>query len=228
MSKRHLKTINAPKNWPVKRKSKFWITRPNPGPHSLKQCLPLSVIFTELLGYTRTVREVKKILNQKVVLVNGIVRQEYKFPVGIFDILEFPDECYRLLYNKRGKFYLDKAKKEDKSTIPLKVIDKNLLKKGKVQLNFSNGNNLLTDKKEVKPGDSVLLGEKKVKDILKFEKGAQIYLTGGKYIGVIGKVEMIEENKMSFSKGKEKYETLKKYAFVIGKDKPVLDINENE
>jgi small subunit ribosomal protein S4e len=97
MSRRHLKTINAPKSWPIKRKSKFWITRPNPGPHDLEHSLPLSVVFTELLGYTKSVREVKKILNQKVVLVNGKIREEHKFPIGIFDVLEFSEEDnYRL------------------------------------------------------------------------------------------------------------------------------------
>ena len=224
---RHLKTINAPRSWPVKRKSKFWIARPNPGPHTLKESLPLSVIFTDLLSYTKSVREVRKILNQKVVLVNGRVRQERKFSMGVFDVLEFPEnEAYRLLYNRRGKFYLEEVKKEEKDIVPYKVVDKTILKKGKVQLNFSNGDNIITDKKDIKTGDSVLLAEKKVKDVLKCEKGAQIYLTGGKHIGLVGKMDKIEDKKVFFTKGKEKFETLKKYALVIGKDKPIITIKD--
>ncbi|MBU2639552.1 MAG: 30S ribosomal protein S4e [Nanoarchaeota archaeon] len=226
MSKRHLKTINTPRSWPIERKKRYWVSRPNPGPHSLRESLPLNVIFRDLLGYIKTTRELKKILNQEVVKVNGKVRKDYKFPVGIFDILELgEEEFYRILYNEKGKFYLNKIGKEERNNRIYKVINKRILKGKKSQLNLSNGENLLTDK-EVKTGDSILLEDKKIKNILKLDKGSLIYLSGGKHIGVTGKVKTIEGKKLFFMQGKEELETLKKYAFVIGKDKPIIEIKK--
>ena len=225
MSKRHLKTINAPKSWPVERKTKYWVSRPNPGPHSFKESLPLSVVFNDLLSYVKNIRELKKILNQGIVKINGKIRKDYKYPMGIFDVLELSGkECYRLLYNDRGKFYLSKIK--DKEVL-FKITDKKILNKKRLQLNFSNGNNILTDNKDIQTGDSITLDGGKVKTVLKFEKNSTIYLTGGRHVGIIGKVKGIEGNKVLFTSEKEEFETLKKYAFVIGKEKPIIDI-ENE
>lgn len=226
MGKRHLKTISSPRSWPIERKKKYWVVRPNPGPHSFKESLPLGTIFTDLLSYVKNMRELKKILNDGLIKVNGIVRKDYKYPVGIFDVVELSEkEAYRLLYNHKGKFYLHKT---DKKNILFKVIDKKAFDKNSLQLNFSNGYNILTNKKDIKTGDSVILEDKKIKDVLKFEKNSTIYLTGGKHVGVIGKVKNIEGKKIFFTSNKEEYETLKKYAFVIGKEKPLIEIKENE
>lgn len=225
MSKRHLKNINAPRSWPIERKKKYWIIRTNPGPHSFKESMPLGVIFNDLLGYTRTTREIKRVLLQGVITVNGKIRKDHKFPVGIFDVIEFPDdEAYRLLYNSKGKFLLKKLDKKERNIILFKIKNKTILKNGKIQLNLGNGENILTDKKDIKPGDTITILDNKVKDILSFEKGAYIYLVKGKRIGTSGRIENVEKNKIRFSEGKEKYETLKGYAFVIGKDKPLINI----
>lgn len=223
MSKRHLKNINAPRTWPIERKKKVWITRPNPGNHTFEGSIPLSVIFIDMLSYAKTGREVKKILALGEIKINGKIRKNHKFPVGVFDIIEFPEENYRLLYNKRGKFYLDKVDKKD-NLILYKIANKTSLGKDKIQLNFSSGENLLTDNKTVKTGDSIIIKDQKIKDVFKFENGAQIYLTGGKHVGMVGKIESIDGRKITFSEGKEQYQTSKKYGFVIGKDKPLIDI----
>jgi small subunit ribosomal protein S4e len=225
MTKRHLKTINAPKTWPVERKNKFWITRTNPGPHSLDSSLPLSVVFGEILEYTASAREVRRILNQGKILVNGRIRKEYKFPLGIFDVLEFPEkEHYRLLFNKRGKLSLNKIEDKEKDIFLFKITGKKILK-NKFQFNFSNGENILSEDKKIKTGDTVIIEGKKIKETFKLEKGAVIYLTGGKHVGTHGKVENIEENHITFSKEKENHETLKKYAFVVGKGTPLVKLN---
>ena len=44
-----LKRLNAPKSWPVPRKSNVWVTSPNPGPHSREGCMPLSVVLRGVL-----------------------------------------------------------------------------------------------------------------------------------------------------------------------------------
>ena len=55
-----LKRLNAPKSWPVPRKSNVWVTSPNPGPHSLDGCMPLSVVLRDMLKVVDTAAEAKK------------------------------------------------------------------------------------------------------------------------------------------------------------------------
>ena len=66
MVKRHLSRLTAPKSWPIKRKSTKWITRPHPGPHTLKNCMSLNIVLKNILKYAKTTKEVKKILDDEI------------------------------------------------------------------------------------------------------------------------------------------------------------------
>ena len=72
--------------------------------------------------------------------------------------------------------------------------------------------------------------ENKVKEHIKFEKGALIYITDGNKVGEIG---ILKEEKMSegsqptkivCSNNDKEFTTLKSYAYVIGKTKPVITL----
>ena len=86
MSK-HLKSYFAPKSWKVKKKYVKFISKPNPGPHKIDVSMPLNVIMRDVLGYAENQREVKFILENKNVMVDGIRRRDPRFPVGLFDVL---------------------------------------------------------------------------------------------------------------------------------------------
>lgn len=232
MTKRHLKRLMAPKSWPIKRKGIKFIVRSLPGPHPLRDSVPLSLVLKDILKIAGTTREVKQILNSNKVLIDKKVRKEIKFPIGIMDIIEIPEtkEYYRLLYNKEGKFIAHKISKEESEIKPRKVINKTILKGNKIQLNFYDGTNIIIPKNEYKVGDSLILSQNKVKDVIPLEKGSIIYLTGGKHIGNIGILEGVhrlqgsQPNKIIFKTDKETFETLRKYAFVIGKEKPIITL----
>tara|TARA_Y100000034_G_C6804943_1_gene361345 strand:- start:92 stop:778 length:687 start_codon:yes stop_codon:yes gene_type:complete len=227
MGKNHLKRLNAPKSWPIDRKKTKWITRPNPGPHKLEDSMSLNAIVKGLLGYAKTKKEVKNILNKKEILINKIPRKDVKFPVGIYDIIEIPKtkEYFLFLLNKKGKCFLEKINQKESEIKSLKIIGKKILKKNKLQLNFYNGNNLLTEKKEYKVGDTLLMNlkDRKILKHLKLEKGATIYLTGGKYVGSFGTLEKLsssnkQKNDMIELKiGDKKVKTLREFAFIVDK-----------
>ncbi|MBU1203760.1 MAG: 30S ribosomal protein S4e [Nanoarchaeota archaeon] len=223
----HLNRINAPKNWNIKRKSSKWIVRPSPGSHSINRCLPLSIIIRDILGYADTVRESKKILHNKEILINKKPVTNHRSSVGIMDILEI---------NKAGKFFimaiteknhltLKEINKEQANQKISKIINKIPLKGGKIQVNCHDTNTfVLKDKKEDKYtiGDSVIfdLNTKKVVKHLKLEKGAVVYLLAGKYVGKKGIVNEIIKKKyhqdvVSMTIGKEEAKTLKNYTIVI-------------
>ena len=43
--KKHLKKINTPRSWLLSKMGGIYATRPNQGPHKLRECLPLQVIL---------------------------------------------------------------------------------------------------------------------------------------------------------------------------------------
>lgn len=222
----HLKSLSAPKTWPVKRKGKVYVTKQNPGPHNLETSIPLSIALRDMLMVVKTTRDAKKILLSGKVLVNNIIRKDFRFPVGIMDTLSLPDlDChFRMVYNKKGKLMLHKINKEDSLLKYSKIINKTSLKGKKLQINFYDGTNLIADKKDYNVGDTLILSGKKIVKHLKFDKGAFVYLISGKHIGMTGKLEQVQSFKGSqpdrvILKNKEqKIETLKKYLFVIEKE----------
>lgn len=229
MSKEHLKRLAALKTWNVKRKGLKFITRLLPGPHSLETGIPISILLKEVLNHANTTKEVKKILNTNQIKIDGKVRKDSRFPVGIFDAIEFANtsEYFRVILNTKGKIDLIKIKKEEALLKPCKIIGKTIVK-GKLQLNLFDGKNILVDNNHYKVGDTLLLSlaDRKISKHFELDKKSTILLTGGKHIGEIGNVENIVEDKIIYKNSKgDLIETSKKYAFVVGSE-PLATILE--
>lgn len=225
--KNHLKTIAAPKTWSVKRKEKKFVVRSNPGPHNLFTSIPIAVLIRESLGYARTMKEVKFILNNKTVLVNNIQRKDPKFPVGFMDVISFTElkDNYRILYSIQGKLVAKKIPEEEKSLKIAKIKNKTSVK-GKFLLNLHDGTNIEMPNGSFSPGDSVVydLDKKIMKDYIKLDKGVFVFLTQGKHIGKSGVVEEVSAEKVKVKSGDTVFETKKDYAYVIGTTKPLVTI----
>ena len=56
--------------------------RPSPGPHKLRECIPLIVFLRNRLKYALNGDEVKRIVNQRLIKVDGKVRTDATFPAG--------------------------------------------------------------------------------------------------------------------------------------------------
>ena len=232
----HIKRLRAPKSWEILRKEKKWVTKPRSGTHQLSQSLPLNTILKEFLNLTKITKETKHILNAGKVKVNGKIRKDHKWGVGLMDVVSVDDLNLhqRVLFNKKGKLALFPIKKTEANILPEKIIGKRSLKKNKAQINLSDGRNLLDAKKDYKVNDTVILDTAtgKVKEHIKLEKGALIYITKGNKVGQVGVIKEIEEKKdlqptkITFTSGKEQFVTLKEYALVIGKTKPAISIPE--
>lgn len=234
MVQNHLSRIAAPKTWGMVRKSNKFITRPMPGPHPLERCVTLSFVLRNMLNYAKTAKEIKKILNDGNVLVDKKVRKELKFGTGLMDVVEIPklDENYRVLFDTHGKLSLLAIDKKESNLKLLKVVRKNVVKRGRIQITFHDGRNLLLDRFDGHVGDTALfdLNKLEVEKWLNLEKGILVYLTGGKHSGVLGRVKDIIKAK-DLQKAKVvveidgvEYATLGEYAFVVGESKPEIKI----
>lgn len=219
----HLKTLNAPKIWPVKRKSSRFVAKARPGPHPISRGITLNLLLKEVLNYAKTTREVKKILNEKQVIVDKIIRKDHKFPVGIMDVIDVPkmNQHYRLLINEKNKLVANEIKKENSSLKPLKITGKRMLKKNKTQINFFDGKSMIIDGSNYKVGDTLIynLEKKKIESHLKLGKKSKVYIIEGKYQGRMGEIEDIKketkDDRIVIKDKQGSFETLKKYAFVI-------------
>jgi small subunit ribosomal protein S4e len=181
-----------------------------------------------VLGLARTSKEAKFIFTERNVLVNGIRINEPKYPVGIFDSIEIKElgQCYRMVFDMRGNLKLVATDKKDAELKPVKVKAKTVLSKGKLQLNFSDGTNLIADKSYA-IGDVLLLKlPKTITSVIKLEKGVLVYIVGGKSSGKLGVVKDITADGVTFTVDNKDFKTLKEYAFQIGKDKPVIKLHD--
>jgi small subunit ribosomal protein S4e len=229
---KHLSRLAMPKTWKIKRKGIKWITRPLPGPHPLGLGMPLNIILRDILRYAKTNKEVATILNNQEILVDGIRRKEPRFVIGLMDVISMPKikTNFRVLLNKKGHLCLKKIDEKEIRIKPCKIIGKKLIKK-KTQLNLFDGKNILIEKGDYKVGDSIVieLPSQKIINHLKLEKGCLVYLTAGKYVGHTGKLEEINEDKITFrTESNESHITLKKFAFILGKEKPVIELEAKQ
>ena len=80
--KKHLKRVNAPKHWMLGKLGGVFASRPSCGPHKLRECLPLVIFLRNRLKYALTYDEVKKIVHQRLVKVDGKVRTDKTYPAG--------------------------------------------------------------------------------------------------------------------------------------------------
>ncbi len=229
----HQKRISAPKTYKIPRKAGKWVVKPSPGPHN-KEAIPLALVVRDLLQYADNLREARKIIVAGEILVDGVVRKDYKFPVGLFDVVSIPKlgKNYRVVFDEKGRYVLREIEDYDRKVY--KIVNKTILKGGKVQLNLFDGTNILATN-DYKTKDSVLLKipEKQILDHLRFEEGALIMIVGGTHAGEIGRVKEYKivkgsgSNLVTVETPVGEITTVEDYIFVIGKkesDKPVVDL----
>lgn len=221
--KKHIKTLSAPKSWPLERKSEKFVTRPFPKSR-FAMGIPLTLAIRKL-GYAQASMDIKRIIQAKEVLVDKKLAKTHRILVGLMDTLEFPSikKAFRCLINQNGVVYLAEA--DDASVKPCRITGKSAVK-GKIQIATHDSRTLITDKNDYKVGDTIVLKlpEGKITEHIKLEKGVFAYLSGGKRKGRIAKVQGIEGQTVRLSDGPESFETRKEFVFAVGKEKPIIKL----
>ena len=229
MVKNHIKSLASPKSWPIKRKKTVYLAKPTPQGHKLEFVMPISIVFKDMLKFCKTTKEVIHSLKDHEVFVDGKRISKPNEGFGFMSVLSIPsiDKYFRMLLDHNGRLKATPIDKKE-SDIRVSVINnKTIIGKDKVQLNFSDGKNIIIKKNDYKTGDSLILSlpNKEIKGHIKLEKGTQILLSGGKQVGNTGVVDKIEGNTIYFlDSNKNMHETHKKYAYPIGNEKLIITI----
>ncbi len=192
----HLKRYSIPSYWKVPKKEKEFVTRPNPGPHPIKRCIPLLVLVRNVLQLADNAKEASKIIKNGSILVDKTEKKDPNFPVGLMDVIEIPamKKAYRISVDSKG-LVIEETKNVDQKIC--RINNKVLIRGGKTQLNLHDGRNIIVDKGNYKTSDSVIikLPEQKILKHLKFEKGTDCMIISGKNPGAKGKIKEIFEKK---------------------------------
>ncbi|MCS7131187.1 MAG: 30S ribosomal protein S4e, partial [Hadesarchaea archaeon] len=191
-SSRHLKRYAAPRVLKLPRKSKVWTVKPAPGPHPSDSSVPLLVLLRDYLELARTAREAKRILADRQVLVDGKVRRDPKFPVGLMDVVQLPaiNRSYRILFDGKGRLVPREIPQAETSFKLCRVTKKITTKGNRIQLALHDGRTLVGDFQKVRPRDVLKLSLPKgeVMEHIPFEKGSVALVTGGENVGMVGNI----------------------------------------
>ncbi len=181
----HLKRQKVNTAWPIPRKGTKYVVVTS---HEKNNGIPILIILRDILKLAKNRKEVKKILNQKTVSLNGkAVHKDNQVAVP-FDIITIRKKKYELVFSEKGKFTVKETEKTEKT---IKVTGKKILKNKKTQLNLLYGKNIISDEK-VKVGNSVVIKENKITKVIPIEIGKSAVVLSGKHIGKEGEIKKIE------------------------------------
>jgi small subunit ribosomal protein S4e len=230
-----MKRLSAPRTLRIHRKEYKWAAKPSPGPHPVDKSIPLLSLVRDYLGLCDLRKEGKRIITNGEVLVDGVVRRDYRFPCGFMDVISIPKikKYYRILYDRRGKLTLVPISEMDANWKLCRIENKTTVMKGKTQLNLHDGRNILLDTNQYSTGDVIKLSltDNKILDVYPFKKGTVCTITGGEHIGEIAEIidiEIVPSSKPNLAKmkGKNEFFTITPYVFPIGLTTPVIMLPE--
>ena len=140
----HLKRLAAPPHLDISVKEAVFAVSPRPGPHPKEHCIPLLMIVRDYLGYAERAAEASKIIKQGKIWVDGRPIRDYKFPVGLMDVVSIPEtgENYRVLPVYRKGLRLIEISEEESGFKLGKIVRKTHVKGGHIQITLHDGRNI--------------------------------------------------------------------------------------
>jgi small subunit ribosomal protein S4e len=217
--KQHIKRISAPKTWNLLRKEYTFVARPRPGRHGLTRGLPLILVVRDMIHAVDTVKELKYLINNKVILINDKIVTDPRTLIGFMDILSFHSQHYRITKNQYGQLTCIPITQDTDKRID-KITNKTLVK-GKTQVTLLSGMTFITNEKYA-VGDSLLFVQNKVSQHFPLKEGMSALVYQGKYVGNIITITLIERQLVHFLLNGEKVKTKKAYVLVVGNKEPVI------
>ena len=189
--------------------------------------------------------EVRAILSQGNVLVDGNVEREELFPTGLMDVISIPtaDKQYRVLPSEKG-LALHSINKDEAEFKLCRIEDKTILKGGNVQLNLHDSRNIRIKVKDAnKPEEDVFstldtvrisLPQQEIMGHFKLVEGASALIISGKNIGKHGKIVAVERKVQKRKKALvtiedargNRFQTTVEYVFVVGDARPHISLLE--
>merc|ERR1712025_1464767 len=197
-TKEALKAPSCPETLDAYKLGGVFAPRPSTGPHKLRECLPLMIFLRNRLKYALTYDECKKILNQRLLKVDGQVRTDKTYPAGFMDVIsiEKTAENFRLIYDIKGRFTIHRISPEEAKYKLCKVRKVSVGPKGVPYIVTHDARTIRYPDPLVKVNDTVKvdIASGKIEDFIKFDSGNLCMITGGRNLGRVGVVTSRERH----------------------------------
>ena len=223
----HQKRLATPESWPVERKTETFTVKADAGPHG-EDGVPLLILLRDVLGYADSRKEARYALNEGNVIINGTPVTDEERPVGMFDIVAFAEreEYYRVFPDEGGRLTLTPIDADAAGSKLGKVVGKQHVPGGDLQLTLHDGQTLLVDDETTYGvGDSLVVGndDDEIVAHFEYEEGALATAVAGQHAGRIGVIDEIQVTASSSANNvlltayedDEPFETVEGYVVVI-------------
>ncbi|KAJ4384247.1 40S ribosomal protein S4 [Didymella sp. IMI 355093] len=232
--KKHQKRLSAPKHWLLDKLSGAYAPKASAGPHKTRDSLPLIIFLRNRLKYALNGTEVKAIVKQRLIKVDGKVRTDSTFPTGLMDVIsiEKTGENFRLIYDTKGRFTVHRITAEEAQYKLGKVKRVQLGKGGIPYLVTHDARTIRYPDPAIKVNDTVKvdLATGKIEDFIKFDTGVIVMVTGGRNMGRVGVITHRERHDGGFNivhlkdAVDNEFTTRESNVIVIGQEKPWISL----
>ncbi|MEK6858857.1 MAG: hypothetical protein AABX53_03015 [Nanoarchaeota archaeon] len=180
----HLTRADVNRETPIPRKGTQYIARPLS--HMNHAITALSAV-RDVLHLAQTAREVKEMIKEKKLKINGRVVRDMREPLLLLSLFE-ADKRYKVILLSTGRFALEPTKE---TTRVVKVINKKVLSTKETQINLHDGTNILSSE-SIKVGDSLEIDLMcKFVRVLPLKEGARVMVNSGRNVGAIGTISRV-------------------------------------
>jgi small subunit ribosomal protein S4e len=197
----HLTRFEAPFFLPISKKAYKWTIHPSPGPYKKDESIPLAILVRDYLKLAVNLREARRIISERKIFVDGRVRTDYKFPVGMMAVVAIPsiDFYYRIMPDNIKYLLPKQISKEDSKYKYIRIINKTILKGNIIQLNLEDGRNIIISKEKIKEFNLPTLTTLKIEipsqtiiTYFPLKEGNYALIIGGRNIGGHGIIKTIK------------------------------------
>jgi small subunit ribosomal protein S4e len=241
---RQLKREATPGFWPITRKRLTWAPRTRPGPHPRERSIPLVLVIRETLGYAKTSKEAERIINAGKVVVDGVVRRDHRFPVGLMDVMriEGAGQTFRVLPKPNRGMSLSPIGQKEAGYKLCKVVGKRNIAGGRTQLNLHDGRNIVIQTRDPrqKTDEPLAVGgalqltvpDQKLVKYIPFQPGAVGLVIDGRNQGLYGKIISItpgthaRPKTVKIETATEAFDTPEKYVIPVGTEASLVELGE--
>jgi small subunit ribosomal protein S4e len=241
---RQLKREPAPAFWPINRKRMTWAPRTRPGPHPRNNSIPLVMVLREILGHAKTAREAIRIISIGKVKVDGVIRRDHRFAVGLMDVLQIEGaaEIFRVLPKPNVGLTPMPIEQKEAGFKLCKIIGKKNIPGGKTQLNLHDGRNMIIQTRDPrqKTGEEYSVGGamqigfpgQKIISAVPFQAGALGLVVDGRNQGLMGRIESItpgthaRDKSVRIETASGSFETPAAYVIPVGTNAPLVGVGK--
>jgi ribosomal protein S4E len=186
----HITRQEATKKLPIPRKGSKYLARTF---SDIDSSVSVVAALRDMLKIAATAKEVKTMIINKAIKINGRVVYDYRESIKLFNLLE-AGKTFKLTLLPTGKFTFEQV--SDKTRL-CKVTNKRLVEGNQIQLNLHDGSNVIS-KEKISVGDSVYLDlENKIKSVVPLNGAKKGMLISGKYLGQTVAIQNLEGNKIT-------------------------------